>query len=164
MVTGALTDAVIGAAGVVTGAVVGAASGWWTATLTARHAATARRNERREAAYTEFLASAELLHRVINDWESVPGTQPADTIGYHVAQAAGSVYRSYVAVLVAGSAEASDIGADVDGKARAIRHWFTSSVSSVPLSPELAEQLHDHVRSYVALLGRFAEVARRELA
>jgi len=160
----ALTVAAIGAAGVVTGAVVGGASGWWTATLTARHARAARRSERREAAYTEFIVNAEALHRLITASETLPDTRPNDTFGSHVAQATGSIGRTYIAVMLAGSAEAASIGADIDRKARDIYHWFTSTVTRLPLSPEEIEELHTHLNAYTSLLGRFADVAQRELA
>lgn len=161
--TGALTAAVIGAAGAVTGAAVGAASGWWTATLTARHAERTRRAERRESAYAEFLTSSEALHRIITASETMLATKPGDTIGGHVAQATGSVSRAYIAVLIAGSPEAASTGADIDGKARDIHRWFTSTVSGIPLTPQADGELGSHLSEYTALLGKFAETARREL-
>jgi hypothetical protein len=160
----ALTAAAIGAAGVVIGAAVAGASGWWTATVAARQVRAARRAERRETAYTEFILSAEALHRVITASETLPDVRPSESIGNHVAQASGSISRTYIAVMVAGTAEAADIGADIYRKAQEIWHWFTGTVAHPPLSPELAAELRGHLDAYTSLLARFADVARRELA
>lgn len=157
------TAAAVGAGGVVIGAVIAAASSWWATSLTARQARKAQRAARREAAYTEFILCAETLHRVMTDWGTVPGTQPADTIGHHVGHAAGSVYRTYIAVMLTGSEQAAGAGVDVYRKAWDIRRWFTRTVTTLPLSQELGQDLEGQVAEYVALLRRFAAIARTEI-
>jgi hypothetical protein len=115
----------------------------------------------RRAAYATFVGSAEELTKLMvahPTMESPPA--PATPIGESLGRTVGSVDRTYTAVLLAGSEEATVKANDVRQKAWRIHNWVHARRPEVPDFGELGALTGD----YATACDAFSELARSELA